>query len=382
MDALNWYENEGVVKKAASRFLAVAPAASPEDRSEAVRRLAAHVAADDLKRADLTATICGSLVEKGADPAPLEEPLLERFVPALRQLAEQVAQEPIATAEVPAEDPAQIIIEQPEQTETGVRNGKPMKRPGLLRTLWRLAVASRKLRRAMREQQRLAAARPVSEVEATVNALGGGAIAMFSASPALRTAHPEVRDLARALSGRVDCCGWLDSVFEVLEDEPLLVIEPSTERGILARLSGVDVNFTLTMLLMHGFPGEDGKPHSRLSEKAASVLRGDAQQVCEQVTGVWNLYNWPAIDERGGLPPGQANSKHWIWNEGKPADIAVFEGRRVVLLGPPAYTRTWQAERTFAAMRPQLRIEKVLTPDEVRGWLAKMIAARPGNPQV
>ena len=79
---------------------------------------------------------------------------------------------------------------------------------------------------------------------------------------------------------------------------------------------------------------------------------------------------------------GQTATEHWIWNEGTPADIAVFEGRRVILLGPAAYSRTWPAQRTFAAMKPHLRIEKVLTPDEVQAWLEKMIRSNPGPPLV
>jgi hypothetical protein len=135
------------------------------------------------------------------------------------------------------------------------------------------------------------------------------------------------------------------------------------------------------MLLMHHFPGPDGQPPSRLSAKAASVLSSGAQQSGELVAGVWNLYNWPAINSDCSLATGQADTKHWIWNEGTPADIAVFEGRRVILLGPAAYSRTWPAQRTFAAMKPDLRLESVLTPSEVQGWLEKMVKSLPSAPQ-
>jgi len=231
-----------------------------------------------------------------------------------------------------------------------------------------------KLRRATRQ------ARSVSEHEEIVNALSAPAIAMFSASPSLRGAHPEVRDLAKSLSNRVDGCGWLQKVFDVLEDEPLRVIEPSTHTGILARLSGTDVNFTLTTLLMHHFAGPDGQPISRLSAMAASVLAGGAQQSREWVAGVWNLYNWPAIDSNCSLPAGQSATAHWIWNEGTPADIAVFEGRRVILLGPAAYSRTWPAQRTFSAMKAGVAYRGRADARRVRGWLERMAQSRPGPP--
>lgn len=98
------------------------------------------------------------------------------------------------------------------------------------------------------------------------------------------------------------------------------------------------------------------------------------------MTGIWNLYNWTAVRSDGTLPDGQTASEHWIWNEGSPADIAMFEGRRVILLGPAAYVRYWPAQRTFAAMRPQLRIETVLTSDDVRDWLEKIRMANTASP--
>jgi len=133
---------------------------------------------------------------------------------------------------------------------------------------------------------------------------------------------------AMVIYGSVTLVGVFKSI-----NEPLLVIEPSTHTGILARLSGTDVNFALNMLLMHHFPGLDGQPLSRLSVKAASVLSSGAQQSGELVAGVWNLYTWPA-------------------------------------------------QRTFSAMKPELRIENVLSPGEVREWLQKMVQPLAGPPPV
>jgi len=292
-------EDRAKIQQACERLVAAAEHASPQHRSEAVRRFSPVILNADLKRAGMCAALCGMLVETGADPAPLEEPLLTRLLSALR----------------------------------------------------------------------------AGDVE-IVDALAPPAIALFSAKPALRAAHRDVRDLAESFGDRVAWCAWLPTIFDVLEDEPLLVIEPSTHTGILARLSGADLNFTLNMLLMHRFPDATGQPHSRLSPKAAGVLEGGPQDSGEWVQGVWNLYNWEALDQSGSLAAGQKNSQHWIWNEGAPSDISTFAGRRVVLLGPAAYARSWPAQRTFAAMRPSLHIEKLLTPDEVQDWLHKMIESR------
>jgi hypothetical protein len=348
-------------KKATVRVLSASQNATTEDRSEAVRRLSGLILLEDPQRGGVAATVCGALVENGADPSSMEQPLLARLLPALRKMAEEPVPEPVVES-------APVVPE--------VKPVKPLKRAGALRTIGRLLIAGYKLRRAMKKHQREMAALPVTENEAIVKSLQCSTIAMFSASAASRSTQVELRNLSKALSDRVELCGWLDSVFDVLDDEPLLVIEPSTRTGMLARLSGTDVNFTLALLLMHYFPGG-----SRISAKAATVLTGGPQDSGEWVKGIWNLYNWQALGSNGSLPEGQRDTEHWIWNEGKPADIAVLEGRRVILLGPPAYARTFPAQRTFAAMKPDLRIEKVLTAEEVQSWLEKMVQSRPPSPE-
>ncbi len=360
-------ETESRIGKAAKRLLRAAEESRSDVRSAAVRSLSASIELDDSKRAAAAAAVCGTLVEMGADPAPMEEPLMARLLPALRKFAEELPppsdEEPESSADADESDP-------PE----------PEKPPGTIRMLWRMLVASYRLRRAIKDFIREEEAKPRSEAERTVRDLEAPAIAMFCASPSIRAAHLGIRDLAKAVENRLACGSFLASVFDVLEDEPIAVIEPSTQTGILARLSGVDVNFTLSMLLMEHFPRPDGQSKSRLSARAASVLNGGPQQVCENVTGIWNLYNWTAVRSDGTLPDGQTASEHWIWNEGSPADIAMFEGRRVILLGPAAYVRYWPAQRTFAAMRPQLRIETVLTSDDVRDWLEKIRMANTPSP--
>lgn len=350
------------LEKARERLLAAARRAADQDRSEAVRRLSDLIRLDDVTRASVAAGACGTLVELGADPAPLEAPLLDRLVPALRRIAEAAPPQP----EPPLSPEPVAVIE-----STPAEPARPSKPPGLIRTAWNLAVALSKLRRALKQQKRELAAGVLTEDERIVSGFWAPTVAMFCARPALRAAHPELHALAKSLGDRAEGCAWLSTVFDVLEDEPLLVIEPATGIGILARLSGADVNFALNMLLMQHFP-----PHPRLDSKAAGALTGDAQCTGEWVAGVWNLYDWRALDAGLSLPSGQADTGHWIWNEGTPADIPLFEGRRVILLGPAAYARTWPAARTFAAMKPGLRIEKVLEAEEVRSWLDRMVRAR------
>jgi hypothetical protein len=136
-----------------------------------------------------------------------------------------------------------------------------------------------------------------------------------------------------------------------------LAIEPKTMLGILGRISGVVDNFQLNVLLMDGFPLSGWFASRRAPKRVAEVAKGKGpQQTDDIVTGVWNLYTWRPIQPGSTLPDPNdyGGSATWIWNEGAPEDIPVFEGRRVILLGPATYPRNWQSQRMFARLPAQL----------------------------
>jgi hypothetical protein len=168
-------------------------------------------------------------------------------------------------------------------------------------------------------------------------------------------------------------------MLSVLETEPILVIEPETRLGIIARISGVVDNFQLNVLLMDGFPRPGFLGRRRVPRRVADVALGRGPQHSDDVvTGVWNLYTWAAIGPGLRLPDTSdfGSSACWIWNEGVPEDIPLFDDRRVILLGPPSYQRTWRSQRLFSKLPAKLEIERKLTKDEVSGWLLRMAASQ------
>ena len=88
-------------------------------------------------------------------------------------------------------------------------------------------------------------------------------------------------------------------------------------------------------------------------------------------TGVWDLYQWTAIRPDGRLP-SPVDTKHWIWGEGRPADVMEFEGARVVLLGPPSYLRTWSTTRFFAGLKASVVVERAFSTEEARAWMSRL----------
>jgi hypothetical protein len=191
------------------------------------------------------------------------------------------------------------------------------------------------------------------------------AIALGSHDPAARE---QLRDLIPALTAveeELEGAGWLALLLGVLHEEPFVAIEFPSRRGVAGRMSGVVDNFQLQTLLMDVFD-------QRVSPAAVANARGDGpQQLDETVTGAWNLYGHGALRDRALPPPDFKDTTYWIWNEGTPSDIPVVADHRVLLLGPPAYQRSWGAARTFAALPATLE-PRSLSDQEVDEWLTRI----------
>jgi hypothetical protein len=205
------------------------------------------------------------------------------------------------------------------------------------------------------------------------------AIAFFSKDPEARRAAWRLRD---ALTPRVetqDGAFWVHKMLAVLHDESILVIEPATKLGFVGRMSGVADNFQLHTLLMGVFPHKNPQFIPRVSEPALQVARGTGpHQAEESVKGHWNLCTWRSV--LPSLELMQDASQHWIWGEGIPMDIPVFEGHRVVLLGPASYQRSWGSSRQFGHLLADIRITQRLAPKEIESWLHTMAVGVQANP--
>jgi hypothetical protein len=209
-----------------------------------------------------------------------------------------------------------------------------------------------------------------------------GVIAHLSRSKRLRAlarSRPRLLELSREADRAAGYNSFLSDMLRVLDDERLVVLHPGERKGYEVRMSGVADNFQLHTLLAGELIGDpaDGRLTGEKPDPAVvAVARGARTDGRLHATGAFNLWNWQGLRPDGTLPTGQnAGSEHWVWNEGKPADVRPFEGVRVVLLGPPPYARSWTAGRRFPFLPAEFAAERILTPDEVSGWLARIAAA-------
>lgn len=326
---------------AAREVMAKSKAASPLERTEAMRVVSEAVASTRPSRATLAAILAGGMIEDGEDPRPVIEPLinlLRKVTPAAKRMFDACAVKPTGD-----EDPAELF-------DANLKRLTP--------TMTSDAEAWDVLGRVYL---------PV--------------ITVFSVAPEARVAARDlVKDLAPMASSN-DGAHWIVKMIGVLDNEPFVAIEPATNLGIAGRMSGISENFQLNVLLMDAFPQKSGwfsRPKRRVSEATARIARGEGpQQGEETVTGVWNLYTYHALRPDRSLPEPKdfGERDKWIWNEGTPLGIPVLDGHRVILLGPASYERGWRAQRDFAVLKAELAIDEQLSPQRIREWLDKIVRA-------
>lgn len=358
---------------ATANFFSHVGAASSEEVGAAIAELATSFGMEDPRRVAILGLICGALAEDGHNTSLFAKPLLDRFTSVLHQavhIVEEIEPKlpPIAEGDDDEEAgdddrdiPDENIDDDFDDDEDSIDEDDGA---------------------ALREKQFAQELRDLGDDwQAEKNAWSSleqfwpPIILALSLDPSLRRQYAFLARESAQIAEFNIAGYWVRTLLSVLDDEPIVVIEPKTKTGILARMSGVVDNFQLHMLLMDVFPNASFFNRRRISKELAELARGIGPQSLEQtVTGAWNLYDWRAVQGNLQLPDAtQLESvAYWIWNEGTPADIPTLNGRRVILLGPPTYQRQWGAVRTFERLPAEIVIERPLNRNEVKEWLEQM----------
>lgn len=325
-------------QKLAGQLLEASSTASQEDVQAALKLLGEAVVAQETSRAGFLAVVCGALIEHGHDAAVAEESIMNFTLDlidkasiiheACHQSVPQLAQKEEDVEE--GFDRYKVFGETMDKLESTMP--KNFEAWHVLAMAWRPAIV------------------------------------MMSESRAAREMAKRVQPRVKLMSDFAEAGHWIDMILNVLDDEPLLVLEPSTGLGFRGTMSGIVDNFQLNMILMDQFPSTDDV--SRISPAAAEIARGIGPQSSDDsVTGTWNLCTHHALQEDGSV---SEETETWIWNEGTPADIPIFDGHRTVLLAPASYPRTWGAQRMFDRLAAEVKVEQEFTKDEVAELLARM----------
>lgn len=186
----------------------------------------------------------------------------------------------------------------------------------------------------------------------------------------------------------------LSRLLELLEEETILIIDLVTQRSMQVQISNISTNIQLSILIQHHLllqydadevevPGE-WCPSIR--KKLFQQADGSAHQSTVSHRAIpWDLLDHTAVVKMSTGPTAEQQericfnheSKHWIWNEGTPADIppcAALGGMRIVLLDLPSYPRTFSFVREFGKLVPKFLIVNFFGTEETADFLEKIAA--------
>lgn len=319
-------------RSAASSLLSAANAASEAEGALALSALAADVARDS-ESLVLSAVMAGALIERGTPGDALERVLFPRLKGWLSEsvvlLDALLASRPAALTE-PSDE-----MDENEWVGTRLSDERA----------WAL-----------------------------IGDTHLAAVALLGASPEARANERDLLPALRRLEPYHPGAAWLRQMLDVLDDEPLVVIDVAARRGSVGTMSGVASNFELFVLIADAASCLE---LPRPPEAAVRCLSGlGAQDSGIVVEAAFNAYAYSALSEASKLPEPSdyGGSAHWIWGEGEPWEIPTLDGTRVVLIGPPSYARLIPAQRTFASLRACLEM-RALATDEVELWLGKIVRA-------
>lgn len=171
-----------------------------------------------------------------------------------------------------------------------------------------------------------------------------------------------VQETAAAIADREQNAQWVLGLSLVLDDEPLIVLDPATERGWALTMGGVGDNFQLHTLLADRLIGDP----------AQGLLAGE-RPAPAWVRAATDAFPQVAADDpvlrRFQLHDGHGS---YVYAEGRPADIRPLDGTRVLVVRPERGRFGWGVGRVYMNMAPSLTLDRTLAADEAAGWLARI----------
>ena len=188
-----------------------------------------------------------------------------------------------------------------------------------------------------------------------------------------------LREAAAALAPHLPAAKDLAEVLAVPDDETVLVIEPAARAGWRVLVRGVADADQFQLLLTDagtGVPADGLLPGPPPPARLAAACRDADPLIPAGVPMVaearFQFFRPSAVRPDGSLPGGFRGSDHWLWGHEPLAAVPRVDGERVVLLGEPAFRRTWEVERRFPAMPAELRLLRVLSPFQVAERLSRL----------
>jgi hypothetical protein len=326
----------------ADQLVAAGPGMSPDDLTEAIEELAPILASRPQGAYSRLAVIAGAYVEWGGSARALAPDTAHNALKIMQERVEFTRLWPALTGG----EPEPTMQHRPRMDELTDRFTNAAHRLGIS------------------EQRATEVAISWYDAEPWVNLM-----VTLMTRREFRDAAPllaEIGETARQLGDAVPRAQWLPGLAQVLDDEPVVVMDHATGRGFRLTMSGVGDNHQLHTLLADRLIGD---PAEGLLEGERPRPEWVAAATTAHPTCGWDN----PIYRRFRLFDGTGA---YIAPEGRPADIALIEGVRLLVLHPPYGNRGWTGGRTYQGMVPELTLDHIMTTDEANRWRAHIAPAR------
>jgi hypothetical protein len=206
-----------------------------------------------------------------------------------------------------------------------------------------------------------------------------GIVTHLSRSKALRAtarSRPQLLQMPRNADFAFSEHSHLGCLLRVLDDEPLLVLHAGERKGYGVRMTGIADELQLDTLLaarLIGDPAAGWLPGRPPSPAILSAVTNGSVRPDLQVQGAFNLWIWGGLRPDATLPAGPGpDTRHLLpWNA-FPDQIPLFDGVRVVLLGPRNPPIDWAGTRRYRELPGDLIVEGMLPSGEVAAWLERI----------
>lgn len=334
----------------------------PHQLDRTIERLLAALDAPHAQAGGIVAFLCGTAVEAGGSPEPVARALLAKL-PGLLDAAGAAQSElekldeldPDADADGGRQVGARLLHADSVQTVVDAY-------PDATRAFFAIDLFCRPL------------------------------IAALTRAPTLL--HSADADAVRAglyaFEDTFECAHFLARLLRVPIDEEWIVIDPTIERAFEMRVSGVANAFQVYCLL-HDALGREATVWQRLFGRGSGLLPtgrppgelvavasgAGPQRTDHTYTPPFTLFRWSAIVS--GAVPSMGSVHDWYSNSAVPAELTMFEGCRIAVLGHFGIRMLLPVAREFEALRADVTILRQLEGPSV-GALLRRLADAPRPP--
>ncbi len=170
---------------------------------------------------------------------------------------------------------------------------------------------------------------------------------------------------ANAIAKENESAYWVEGLCRVLDDEPLLVLDPASGRGFAMTIAGIGDNYQLHTMLAAALVNDQPEPLPyEPVEPAWLAAATDGPPFLAMEVATHRRFR--LFDGLGGYQSPDA----------RPADIPLLDGTRVVVLHPPLGNYRWNPGRIYVRMEPTMTVDRELSREEAAGWLSRVTPAR------